>query len=238
MSKRAVVLLVDHCPPRLGTTARILENAHFEVFRTNLVAPAMEKIKQVNPDIVLFESSLPDCGGVKLCRLVRNDPMLDRVFLVGIGENIACKQARALNPNDRPDSVIRNSERSISLARTLEDLLSVKPMTISLRQAYASMRKILALIPDGVLVLNAASLVVYSNSTAEQMLNPNGANLRGPSSCVQLIGMDAPRIDHLLKTTRPKLTGMRVVPIIWEDQTAFLVTLHPCRTPLLRDRTG
>ncbi|KKQ77238.1 MAG: Two component transcriptional regulator, winged helix family [Parcubacteria group bacterium GW2011_GWC1_38_6] len=68
------VLLVEDDPFLVDIYKNKLEESHYEVEAVGDGEKAIEKIKEIKPDVVLLDIILPSMDGWEILRIIRNNP--------------------------------------------------------------------------------------------------------------------------------------------------------------------
>ncbi len=68
------VLIVDDDPVIRNSLKEILIKEGYAVYEAENGKEALEKINDINPDIVLADYLMPEMDGISLCRAIKNDP--------------------------------------------------------------------------------------------------------------------------------------------------------------------
>ena len=76
----ATILLVDGNGTRLGTTARVLEEAGYSVVTGTSACQAYSLTRLFHPDLVLLDADLPDGAAPEIIRQIKLDPQLASIF--------------------------------------------------------------------------------------------------------------------------------------------------------------
>ena len=76
------ILVVDNHPMVLKLIANLLEKDGHEVCTASDGLNALDILKSYVPDIIFVDLVMPNISGEKLCRIIRNMPHLQGVFLV------------------------------------------------------------------------------------------------------------------------------------------------------------
>jgi PAS domain S-box-containing protein len=76
------ILVVDNHPMVLKLIANLLEKDGHEVHTAEDGLSALDILKSYAPDIIFVDLVMPNISGEKLCRIIRNMPHLQGVFLV------------------------------------------------------------------------------------------------------------------------------------------------------------
>ena len=65
------VMIYDDDPDLLNVCKLILELKNFEVAGRETCSAILEDLKQYHPDVILMDNRIPDVGGVKATRLIK-----------------------------------------------------------------------------------------------------------------------------------------------------------------------
>jgi len=112
------VLIVDDDPLDRAMLRDLLSSrgGRFEVLEAETAESALDMVDHSNVDCVVLDYNLPDCDGVELVRVLRNDPIerqLGIVLTTGLGnEGVATEAFRAgVDTYLRKDTVTRDDLR-------------------------------------------------------------------------------------------------------------------------------
>jgi len=90
---RAIILVVERDPHIRELESYFLNEAGFAVdFAADGIA-ALERARQLKPDIIITEVLVPKLDGLALCRAVKNDPQLRHIVMLVF--SILAVQSRA-----------------------------------------------------------------------------------------------------------------------------------------------
>jgi len=119
---RALILVVERDPHVRALESFFLNEAGFAVeFSADGVA-ALERARDVHPDIIITEVLVPKLDGLSLCRAIRDDGDLrDTVLLVF---SILAVESRAREAG--ADAFLRKPLAERRLVETVRELLAVK----------------------------------------------------------------------------------------------------------------
>lgn len=79
-----LVLLVEDDRDGREMYAMSLEHSGFRVEQAHNGLQALEKARDLGPDIVVTDLAIPGIDGLQLCRRLREDPRTERVPIIGI----------------------------------------------------------------------------------------------------------------------------------------------------------
>lgn len=82
MNQHMTILVTDDDPEMLALTSAVLRRAGYEVIETSTGEECREKAQTNHPDLILLDVMLPDMSGVDLCRQLKFDEVLSRIFII------------------------------------------------------------------------------------------------------------------------------------------------------------
>jgi CheY-like chemotaxis protein len=113
------ILLIDDDEDMLMMTGRWLEKAGYDVTKVSSGKEALEKIKQVNPDLVLLDYAMPEMDGPAVLSAIRSDDELKGLkvfFRTGMDDN-------DMDNGLEPDGIIPKSKGKPELLRVIKENL-------------------------------------------------------------------------------------------------------------------
>jgi CheY-like chemotaxis protein len=116
---RAIILVVERDPHIRELESYFLNEAGFTVdFATDGLA-ALQRARDLQPDIIITEVLVPKLDGLALCRVVKNDPGLRQIVMLVF--SILAVQARAQEAG--ADAFLRKPLAEKRLVDTVRELL-------------------------------------------------------------------------------------------------------------------
>jgi CheY-like chemotaxis protein len=82
MPEAAKILLVDDDPDFVEATRIVLESAPYDVTVAYNGEEALQKVKEVNPDLIILDIIMPEQDGFKTCEALKSDPELSRIPVI------------------------------------------------------------------------------------------------------------------------------------------------------------
>jgi DNA-binding response OmpR family regulator len=82
MTGRGTILAVDDEPAALALNVRLLQTAGYQVTGAATATQGLQLARELKPDLVLLDWVLPDMDGAEVCRSIKSDPELARVFVI------------------------------------------------------------------------------------------------------------------------------------------------------------
>jgi DNA-binding response OmpR family regulator len=148
------ILIVDDDPDLLFATARVIQSAGYEVLTAETGAEGMASVRQNRPDLILLDVILPDTDGHDMCRQLKQDPELHRIFVVLISgtKTESAEQADGLDVGAdgyiaRPITNRELLARVNSMVRILRAEKERDQLIVQLEEALARVKKLSGLLP-------------------------------------------------------------------------------------------
>ena len=82
MAEPAKILLVDDDPDFVEATRIVLESAPYEVAVAYDGDEALQKVKEVDPDLIILDIIMPEQDGFKVCEALKSDPDLSQIPVI------------------------------------------------------------------------------------------------------------------------------------------------------------
>lgn len=82
MAEPARILLVDDDPDFVEATRIVLESAPYEVAVAYDGDEALQKVGDVNPDLIILDIIMPERDGFKVCEALKSDPDLSKIPVI------------------------------------------------------------------------------------------------------------------------------------------------------------
>lgn len=88
MTPVATILYVEDNPENRLLVRRILLAEGFEVIESPSATDALNKVKQINPDLILMDINMPEMDGYTLTAKMREIPKLNGVPIIALTANV------------------------------------------------------------------------------------------------------------------------------------------------------
>ena len=154
MNSDIKILIVDDDPDLLFATARIIQAAGYEVLTTGTANKGMELANKNLPDLILLDVILPDADGYALCRQIKEDPVLQKIYVVLISgtKTDSTDQADGLEVGAdgyiaRPITNRELLARVNAMVRIIKAERERDRLIIQLEEALARVKKLNGLLP-------------------------------------------------------------------------------------------
>ncbi|TKJ29388.1 MAG: response regulator [Chloroflexi bacterium B3_Chlor] len=82
MADPAKILLVDDDPDFVEATKIVLESAPYDVAVAYNGEEALQKVSEVNPDLIILDIIMPEQDGFKVCEALKSDPELAQIPVI------------------------------------------------------------------------------------------------------------------------------------------------------------
>lgn len=108
-----VVLIVDDIPENLAVLHDALDESGYTVLVANSGAAALDRARQVVPDVILLDALMPGMDGFEVCRRLRADSAtraIPIIFMTGLTEPEHVVAAFAAGGTDYVTKPVRQSE--------------------------------------------------------------------------------------------------------------------------------
>ena len=76
------ILVVDDNPEIVRSTEHLLKRAGYTTATASNGAEAMQVIRTFRPELALTDRDMPEMDGMELCRRIKSDPSLDKIFVI------------------------------------------------------------------------------------------------------------------------------------------------------------
>lgn len=76
------ILVVDDNPEIVRSTEHLLKKAGYTTATASNGAEAMQVIQTFRPNLALTDRDMPEMDGMELCRRIKSDPSLDKIFVI------------------------------------------------------------------------------------------------------------------------------------------------------------
>ncbi len=189
----------------------------------------VEELTSREWDVVLCDYKMPRFSAPEALQTVQ-ELGLDVPFIVvsgTIGEDIAVECMRA----GAADFLSKFNLRRLApaIAREMRDAgerRARRSAESALGRSAETARKIITASMDGMVVVDSQGIVRFANPTALDMLGQNHERLVGQPFDMPIVLGHGDELDLTERTGRALTVETEFSEVQWEDQTAYLVTLH------------
>ncbi|HSM73992.1 MAG TPA: ATP-binding protein [Desulfobacterales bacterium] len=214
------ILVVDNHPLVLSFMTHFLEKLGHRVMTAVDGIEALEALKGFVPDVIFVDLVMPNIGGDKLCRIVRQRPELGHTFLV-ILSAIATEEKARISSYGADCCIAKGPFNKMGrhVKRVLDQLASGKAPSLKgkvigeedlheraiTRELLSSRRHFQATLnhmQEGILELNQRFEIVYANPAGARLMGMPEETLLSSKFSSFFGGADRERVERLLEKSR------------------------------------
>ena len=92
IDRRVLVVNCDDTPETRYTKTRVLRQAGYEVVECGTGADALQKVRELMPQLVLLDVQLPDMSGLDVCRRIKEDAVTGSIPVIQISATFVTKE--------------------------------------------------------------------------------------------------------------------------------------------------
>jgi PAS domain S-box-containing protein len=172
----AKVLLVDDDPYNLVTLESMLRPEGYTLFLAEDGEQAVQKAREIEPDVVVLDVMMPRMNGFEACRRIRSDPAIGRVPILLL---------TALDdPDSRLEGLRGGADDFITKPCNRDELRARVRTVVALNRfrVIAEQRerfqRLFAIAPDPILLVDGLGRIVSMNRRATELFgqSPGGAD--------------------------------------------------------------
>ncbi len=222
------VLLIEDDSDYADMVTNILNSSLQEpctVHVSQRLSDGLKQLRQRHVDVILLDMDLPDSSGMNTLRQTMAEaPHLPIVILTGhADEKIAVD---ALHQGAQ-DYLIKGQNETSFLARAIRYAIERKLVLRALQESDSRFKQMIEKNADPILIIDKQLVIRFSNPAVGQLFGRQKEELVG-----SVFGFPLPRqgeaseIEIVDSRGRMIIAEMRVVPIQWEGERAFLASLR------------
>ncbi|NCO75609.1 MAG: EAL domain-containing protein [Cyanobacteria bacterium] len=239
-----VIYAVDDQRINLDLITVFLRNKGFKVFTETDIIKAIKEIDTIKPDLILLDVLMPDLSGFDACNLLKSFPRtkdIPIIFLTSLDETADKVKGLELGAVDyltkpvqfsellsRINSCLKISQLTKHLREKnnllVKEIYKRKKAQLALKNSEDRLKTIINNNLNGMIVIDYEGKILFLNSEAEKLFNREKNQMLGeilgiPLEFDTITELEIPRFYEELITVE-----MRAVPIIWNDNNAFLIS--------------
>jgi DNA-binding response OmpR family regulator len=239
-----VIYAVDDQRINLDLITVFLRNKGFKVFTETDIIKAIKEIDIICPDLILLDVLMPDLNGFDACNLLKSFPRtkdIPIIFLTSLDETADKVKGLELGAVDyltkpvqfsellsRINSCLKISQLTKYLQEKnnllVKEIYKRKKAQLALKNSEERLKTIINNNLNGMIVIDYEGKILFLNSEAEKLFNREKNQMLGeilgiPLEFDTISELEIPRSYEELITVE-----MRAVPIIWNDNNAFLIS--------------
>jgi len=194
------ILVVDDNPVNLGVVVDHLEVQGFDVLVALGGLEALERVRHVQPDLILLDVMMPDLDGFETCRRLkqqaatRDIPVIFMTALTDVDSKVAGFAAGGVDYVGKPfqiEELMARVRTHLALRRAQQalyeqkydleaEVAARKAAETSLRDSELRHRRLFETAGDGILVIDCDANTIHDlNARCSQMLGARADDLRG-----------------------------------------------------------
>lgn len=224
------ILVVDDCQAALAAMLRLLAKAGYDVHGASSAEDALQMLSDLRPDLVLMDVVLPNMNGLEATRIIKSNPDYTSTFVVNMSAILVSEQHKESGLESGADGYITRPISNQELLTSVSAYLRLKSMMDALANSEERFRSIIEQNNDGMLIISHDDKILFANPAAAKLFGCAIEQLSGNRfNWISLTDFDTPsELEvNLADSGQPNTTlELRAASIIWDDQPAFLVTLH------------
>ncbi len=125
------ILIVDDHPDNLDLLEALLGRQNYEVYRAESGTVALERVRQVEPDLILLDIMMPEMDGYEVCRRLKAEPLLAMIPVIFIsaltdaGDKVRAFQVGGMDYITKPfqmKEVLARVSHHLTIRRLQQDL--------------------------------------------------------------------------------------------------------------------
>ncbi len=225
------ILVVEDLPSDVELAVREIEKTGI-TFTFRCVETREDFINGLNefkPDIVLSDYALPQFDGMQALFIAKDfDPAMPFIIITGsMNEEtaVACMKAGA------DDYIIKEhlsqlGPAVIAAKNNKQNLLAKIEAEETLRKNEKRLRTIVETSSDGIVIVNKSWIILYANHKAKNLLMLKKEKIIGSPLSPSVEPYDITECDIFQPGGNLGKAEMSVVEIEWDNEPAFLITLH------------
>lgn len=221
------VLLIEDNPADARFFKEYLAVEHtlsYTLTHVQTLAEALETLRTTTPDVIVLDLSLPDAQGLEgLLQLTDQSPEVPVVVHSGLNDHHLIEEAVK---HGTQDYLVKGRYTAELLHRVLRYAIERQQSLREVQDSEQRLRSIIEHTSDGVVIVNADSVVVFANPAAERLLGQPSTKLLGMPFTFNLIINETTELQIEQPQADPITVEMRVTPIMWRSQHAYLASLR------------
>ncbi len=225
------ILIVEDLPSDVEIVKREIRKAEINcIFRcVDTKEEFITAMDEFNPEFILSDYSLPQFDGMQALQIAKGYNQAIPFIIVTGSMNeetaVACIKAGA------EDYVIKEHIRQLAPALhaamvNKQNLIAKLEAEKALRLNEQHMEMIVEMLPDGILIVDNDYTILFANKKSREWLAPKDEEIIGTKFSHNLDLSKIIECDIILTEGIPGKAEITAVNIKWDNEPAFLVTLH------------
>ncbi|MTF38035.1 EAL domain-containing protein [Cyanobacterium aponinum] len=239
-----LIYIVDDDRINLSLIGRFLHKSGFNVVTNTDIFQAIREICQLVPDLILLDILMPDINGFTACSLLKKSsktkdiPIIFLTALDSSEDKIKGLELGAIDYITKPIyypellSRVNTCLKISNLANSLKtqnrllksEIEARKNAQISQQKAEKKLKTIINNHFHSMVVLDLDGKVLFLNEEAEKLFNRTHEQMVGDTLGIPLELNKISELEILRSQSELITVEMRAVPIIWNDDNAYLLS--------------
>ncbi len=222
------LLIVDDCPSDRSTYSRWLQHTisiPLDIQEMETGAEALKVFASTPPHCILLGDQLSDMTGLDFLEKIRYAYTSEHsiFFLTEQGKEEVAVQAIKLGAKN---SFIKNTLSEEFLWQHIQQEINQFENSRRIQALERQSTTILQSSADGLVVIGTDGLIRFTNPAAEHLFQQSGTELLGSPFGYPMVEGETKEINIQHQESPSTPVEMRVVPIEWENQPAYLTSLR------------
>ncbi|MEI7728812.1 MAG: response regulator [Verrucomicrobiota bacterium] len=142
MTQPAKILIVDDNEIMRLAATRVLGPAGFDLLEAATGAEALRLAREHLPNLMLLDVHLPDLDGLEVCRQIKSDPLLARIFIVQLSSVRTASDQQAEGLDSGADGYIARPIGNAELLARVQSMLRIQRTEFALRESEKKYRQL------------------------------------------------------------------------------------------------
>lgn len=176
----AAILIVDDSPSNLDVLRTMMAQEGYQTFVASSGERALSLAKRVRPDLILLDVVMPGMDGLETCRQLKLNPGTEHIPVIFMSARneaddvVAGFEQGAVDYIGKP---LRMAEVSARVRARLQHHSHTETQLVQVRR----LRKIVDTMAEGLMIIDAAGTIEYSNPACDTYLGYGTGELAGHS---------------------------------------------------------
>ncbi len=179
MKRNIKILIVDDDPQILFATSRVLKSAGYEVIEAATGNDGVRLATEMMPELVLLDFGLPDIDGFEVCRRIKEDPKLARIYVMMASSSNTESDHQVEGLKIGADGYLLRPIPNRELLARVQSILRLKQTEDELRLNEEYLDNILKSMADMLIVINRDATIRTINQAALDLLGYKEQELIG-----------------------------------------------------------
>jgi DNA-binding response OmpR family regulator len=148
MGKGFKILVTDDDPQVLLLSATLLRKEGYEVYEATTGEACLEAARAHRPDMILLDVMLPDMTGIEVCRRIKTDEELRRIFVILVSGVLVSSEYQADGLNVGADGYMVKDMTNREFLARVSSMVRIKRVEDALREKEREQQKLISELKD------------------------------------------------------------------------------------------